>query len=1560
MRSRWFDRVRRIVWARVRHDLGLETVETIALVFASMLLALAIALVFRAQGGEVAYAFLAQAAALISGALALNPTAPPQYALTEAAALVTQATLSVPAIAQRLNGLAAALAALAASTGAWAAWLASGANPVVWMNNAAVRAVRSRFSGSPEQLAAASASAQQQAEQALAQAGLTQQQAAEALAYAQQQAAEAQAIGQTLAQELPEGSKYNQDARDAGQRAIDAVTQAQQQVAALAQAQQALAEAQARTAALEQQAAQAAQEAVRLWAEAEADPTNVAKAEAAVAALQRAAALEQQVAEARRQQQAAAAGVIPHARATADAMLETALANLAAAEAEYNGLVAFGAKGEHIADAADTVAEARATVDAIRAAGDAAVAAAEAELRANQGRADAAQAEAAALQALATATQTGTADTWRQAQATQAAADAARAQANALDDQARQAAAVAQQTAQVGAGQAAVTQQQAQEEAARGPAKKKKKKGACSWLTKLFAGIGKLIGGVVGWIGKTVVGIVKGIGQTIVNFVTNPLGTLKQLFTLEGLLQTAANILLPGAGAVVGAILGFAKGDVIGGITSALGAFAPGAWSTTGAQIAQRAVDTLFPVVNFGKALFTDPVGIITKGVDGVIGGVGKAIDAVGNFGRNIGAGLAGLGTLISTGRNLVERPEAIGGQIVNAGVTRVNVEAEAARRLAAQEKLKQTMRAVWDTRRTQDSSPLVRRVIDQTQPGILDRKDIIAAHPMDVGMSDVPLLALELDNSATGGIRPTRILFDDDVVSTGQIIKVERLDQSRVVATEEFHLPGWTKAQFTEAVVNQSSNETDLNGETVYWNGIPGSVRDLGNGRFQVQTLYSDMQDNVPTASPPPETAEIELIVVGKPINTDSSGSTQTTIGQNLPTQQQSPSNGGDVNKPTTSRTDQGQPSNTDNGFFGTVGTIGRTAWGWAGDQIQGLSNMAYQLYRVTPFNWLFNPDDYYRVDDDVLALDAGIRSGRIPDPITATIQQYEERNRRSPVEAITYGVLDIGSLFFGPEDIFRIAGTASNTARVADNLIPPGVSTLDNVTGTVNNLPPSGTVAPNQRPVIVFPTPTEGGNFSIFTPPDGGSLIRTPQDRALLVVPENNFDFTPSNRSSIIWTPGDTSWLTREDMAVRILEREGYTFGTHVGQNSISFSGHGLIDTALPQFQLAPGTSFTIYGRKGGVITDRLGGRIETGGAVDAWNYTFRPGDQVPPLVLLPPTGLNIQLNPAALQNPGVLTPGIGSGHPSGLVVGQPTFVGDLLTRLGSGDYHWSACLQCEIAPGAWHTGDIGQTPRIRPGKNPFLTHDFLQLPGNPVQPGNSTFNWWDSTVSPYTSPIFEQILRGEPVSPNTRFELRSIDGLDGMQFRSGVFDPTSLHPAQQVVYNALGDTPRPLNIRQNDLSYGGSNATLPAHLQAHTLDRHGASIPLPILEQRIYGTGPWKKSENFSYRWASDRAMNETVNSYLNQNWGQIRQDLTQTGWHSGYIDAGQMIGDGFYNPNQGFAFGPATGPRTAQYNTTSLARVTFRLDPADPTRVYVLTAFPTGTGDPDFRAPFRLRP
>jgi hypothetical protein len=658
----------------------LETVETVALVFAAMLLALAIALVFRAQGGEVAYAFLAQAAALIQGALALNPNAPPQYALTEAAALVTQATLSVPTITQQLSGLAAALAALAASTGTWAAWLASGANPVVWMNNAAVRAVRSRFSGSPEQLAAATATAQQQAEQALAQAGATQQQAAEALAYAQQQVAEAQAIGQTLAQELPEGSKYNQDARDAGQRAINAVTQAQQQVAALAQAQQALAEAQARTAALEQQAAQAAQEAVRLWAEAEADPTNVAKAEAAVAALQHAAALEQQVADARRQQQQAAANVIPHARATADAMLQTALANLAAAEAEYNGLVAFGAKGEHIADAAETVAEARATVDAIRAAGDAAVAAAEAELRANQGRADAAQAEAAALQALATATQTGTADAWRQAQATQAAADAAKAQADGLDAQARQAAAVAQQTAQAGAGQASVTQQQAQEEAARGPAKKKKKKGACSWLTKLFAGIGKLIGGVVGWIGKTVVGIVKGIGQTIVNFVTNPLAALKQLFTLEGLLQTAANILLPGAGAVVGAIIGFAKGDVIGGITSALGAFAPGAWSTTGGQIMQRAVDTLFPVVNFAKAVVTDPLGIITKGVDSVVGGVGNALHAVGNIGQNIGAGLSGLGTLIRTGRNLVENPEAIGGQIVHGGVARVNAD-EVARR---------------------------------------------------------------------------------------------------------------------------------------------------------------------------------------------------------------------------------------------------------------------------------------------------------------------------------------------------------------------------------------------------------------------------------------------------------------------------------------------------------------------------------------------------------------------------------------------------------------------------------------------------------------------------------------------------------------------------------------------------------------------------------------------------------------------------------------------------------------------------------------------------------------
>ncbi|WP_169812678.1 WXG100-like domain-containing protein [Nocardia acidivorans] len=159
---------------------------------------------------------------------------------------------------------------------------------------------------------------------------------------------------------------------------------------------------------------------------------------------------------------------------------------------------------------------------------------------------------------------------------------------------------------------------------------------------------------------------------------------------------------------------------------------------------------------------------------------------------------------------------------------------------------------------------------------------------------------------------------------------------------------------------------------------------------------------------------------------------------------------------------------------------------------------------------------------------------------------------------------------------------------------------------------------------------------------------------------------------------------------------------------------------------------------------------------------------------------------------------------------------------------------------------------------------------------------------------------------------------------------------------IYNALGEDPPRVNIGANDAAYGARGA--------HSVERHGSDVPLNrvdappgdrTIEGRIYGDPPWRRQENWSYRWLDESTMNRTVNDYLRANWENIRSDLALTGEHSAVFDAGHRIGEGFYNEGM---FG--VGQRSTQYAQTSYAKMRLMLVPGSPPSFMVITAFPSG--------------
>jgi uncharacterized membrane protein HdeD (DUF308 family) len=166
---------------------------------------------------------------------------------------------------------------------------------------------------------------------------------------------------------------------------------------------------------------------------------------------------------------------------------------------------------------------------------------------------------------------------------------------------------------------------------------------------------------------------------------------------------------------------------------------------------------------------------------------------------------------------------------------------------------------------------------------------------------------------------------------------------------------------------------------------------------------------------------------------------------------------------------------------------------------------------------------------------------------------------------------------------------------------------------------------------------------------------------------------------------------------------------------------------------------------------------------------------------------------------------------------------------------------------------------------------------------------------------------------------------------------------------IMDALGENPRRVNLNAED--------PIRAADDAHTLERHGADVPLRrgdappgsrTIEGRIHGDPPWGEAENGSARWLSDSVMNNTVNEYIRANWEQIKLDLSLNGRHRANFDAGHAVGEGFFNSGMG-----GTGPRVAVYGQTSIVRITIILDAGPPVDFYVLTTFPNILGTPPGR-------
>lgn len=163
----------------------------------------------------------------------------------------------------------------------------------------------------------------------------------------------------------------------------------------------------------------------------------------------------------------------------------------------------------------------------------------------------------------------------------------------------------------------------------------------------------------------------------------------------------------------------------------------------------------------------------------------------------------------------------------------------------------------------------------------------------------------------------------------------------------------------------------------------------------------------------------------------------------------------------------------------------------------------------------------------------------------------------------------------------------------------------------------------------------------------------------------------------------------------------------------------------------------------------------------------------------------------------------------------------------------------------------------------------------------------------------------------------------------------------------YHALGNKPPHIDMIANDRTFA----------DAHTIERHGWHIELKRLldsvgkptgtrtiEGRLYGDPPWRRRGEFSARWLNEDVLNQTVNRYVQNNWEAIRMELAHRRGYEGVFGTA-TIGAGYYNDtNRG---GTDANPIPREWRP-SMTRITIKVDPADVSRFYVVSAFPDMRG------------
>jgi hypothetical protein len=181
-----------------------------------------------------------------------------------------------------------------------------------------------------------------------------------------------------------------------------------------------------------------------------------------------------------------------------------------------------------------------------------------------------------------------------------------------------------------------------------------------------------------------------------------------------------------------------------------------------------------------------------------------------------------------------------------------------------------------------------------------------------------------------------------------------------------------------------------------------------------------------------------------------------------------------------------------------------------------------------------------------------------------------------------------------------------------------------------------------------------------------------------------------------------------------------------------------------------------------------------------------------------------------------------------------------------------------------------------------------------------------------------------------------LRPGETTADMQRRVNAAETEVLRRAPSII-EGLGDSPRKIDIVKED----PINKTL----GSHTIDRHGASLPLKrdtnikTIEGRIYGDVGWTSAEKNSFKWKSDFVMNRTVNEYVETNWTKIKEDLAFNGEHVASFDTKKAIGEGFINESLN------TATPVSRYAQTSYVKVILELKPGNPPSFIVTTSYPS---------------